>query len=279
MKLATKPNTVSVPSADPLLTGAKAHFEAAADALRKGCAEALITGMHLIALHSRTAGNGHGGNRITGASVPHGTLEKGFRGACDVIGIPERTAYRWMNACKNAAVRATLVFEGDDISAELPDHGDTAKWELWEQNMREIAAGMSLSRLLLGTMKASTEEHRYDELLSADEEGRNRATELLQSVAEGRYTLAQAVKALGSQEAYDKLRQSGSEKIRKDPVYLDFDPIAKRSVGLIPKAFTTLHNGFQQWDSYDADARHEMRRQWVEVIKTAPRELTDALRK
>ena len=273
MKLATKPNTVSVPSADPLLTGAKAHFEAAADALRKGCAEALITGMHLIALHNRSNAQGSR-NDILSNGHP-----RGFASACLEIGIPERTAYRWMNACKNAAVRATLVFEGDDISAELPDHGDTAKWELWEQNMREIAAGMSLSRLLLGTMKASTEEHCYDELLSADEEGRNRATELLQSVAEGRYTLAQAVKALGSQEAYDKLRQSGSEKIRKDPVYLDFDPIAKRSVGLIPKAFTTLHNGFQQWESYDSDARHEMRRQWVEVIKTAPRELTDALRK
>lgn len=269
MKLASKTTLPSV-SADPLLTGAKTHFHAAAEALRKGCAEALITGMHLIALHTRSNA-GHGGVRLAGESI-------GFESALTEIGIPRCTAYRWMNACRNAALRATLLMEEEDITQELPDHG-TPRWDTWEKSLREVAAGMSLNRLLLGTAKASTEEHRYDELLSADEEGRAAATELLQGVAEGRYTLVQAVKALGSREAYEKLRSEGKEKIRKDPVYLDFDPIAKRPVGLIPKAFTTLHNGFQQWDSYDPDARAEMSRQWREVIKTAPRELTDALRK
>ena len=120
--------------------------------------------------------------------------------------------------------------EGEDLQTEMPTHG-SPRWQKWEEALAEVANGMSLNRLLLGTTQASTDEHRVDELVSADEEGRQRATELLQAVSEGRYTLAQAVKALGSQEAYDKLRAEGGDKVRKDPVYLDFDPIAKRPVG------------------------------------------------
>lgn len=270
----TKPKTTT---ADPLLTGAKKHFTAANEHIRQGCAEALITGLHLIALHHRTAGNGHGGNRL-GASVSRETLEKGFRDACDEIGIPRPTAYRWMNACGNALTRACLLMEGEDIAGEIPAAG-TPRWETWENELRKFAQGMSLSRLLLGTAKASTEDHRYDELLSADEEGRDRATQLLQGVAEGRYTLVQATRALGSQEAYDQLRKEGGEKIRKDPVYLDFDPVSKRATGLVPKAFTTLQNGFQHWEDYDADARAEMKSMWLNVVKSAPRQLTELLRK
>ena len=271
MKTLTKQkSTTPAASSDPLLTGAKHHFEAAGAALRKGCAEALITGLHLIALHARSNA-GHGGVRLAGET-------SGFKSELAIIGIEERTAYRWMNACRAAALRSTLLMEEDDIAEEMPTHG-TIRWEQWENSFRKTAEGMSLNRLLLGTTKASTEEQRYDELISADEAGRAAAADLLAGVADGRYTLVQAIKALGSREAYDKLRESGSEKLRKDPVYLDYDPIHKRPVGLIPKAFTTLHNGFQNWDSYDADARAEMRRQWLEVVKTAPRELTDALRK
>lgn len=264
----TKPKTTS--PADPLVSGAKSHFEAAGAALRKGCAEALITGLHLIALHARSNA-GDGGVRIAGETY-------GFKSELEEIGIQERTAYRWMNACSNALQRACLVMPDEDISGEMPTFG-TPRWEQWENGLNEVAQGMSLNRLLLGTSKASTEDHRYDELLSADEEGRARATELLQGVAEGRYTLVQAVKALGSLEAYDKLKTEGAEKIRKDPVYLDFDPIEKRPVGLIPKAFTTLHNGFQRWDSYDPDARSQMRAMWLEVVKSTPKELAELLKK
>lgn len=271
MKLATKTTSTPVSTTvDPLISGAKAHFHAAAEALRKGCAEALITGMHLIALHARSNA-GHGGIRLAGEL-------SGFNAALTEIGIPETTARRWMNAVQKAGIRTCLIMEGEKISDHLPEHG-TPAWARWENEMRTLAAGMSLSRLLLGQVQDSTEEHRYEVLLSGDEDGSQHAAELLAGVAEGRYTLAQAVKALGSKEAYDKLRQEGGEKVRKDPVYLDFDPIAKRPVGLIPKAFTTLHNGFQHWENYDPDARHEMRRQWHEVVKTMPRELAETLRK
>lgn len=272
--MSTKPTK---PTADPLLTGAKLHFASAMEHIRQGCADALITGMHLIAIHQRTVGNGQGGNRL-GASVPHGTLEKGFREACEEIGIPKTTAYRWMNACGSALTRACLLMEGEDLAGEIPAAG-TPRWEMWENELRKFAKGMSLNRLLLGTAKASTEDHRYDELISADEEGRTRASQLLEGVAEGRYTLVQATRALGSQEAYDQLRQQGGEKVRKDPVYLDFDPVSKRSTGLVPKAFVTLHNGFQHWDEYDRTARDEMKTMWLEVVKAAPKELTELLRK
>lgn len=262
----TNTSTIS----DPLVSGAKQHFDAAAAALRTGCAEALITGLHLIALHNKTASE-HGGLRIAGE-------DGGFTAALEAIGIPKPTAYRWMNACSNALVRGALLMEGEDLAGEMPVHG-TPRWEMWEKGLMDVANGMSLSRLLLGTSKASTEEHRYDELLTADEEGRSRASELLQGVAEGRYTLVQAVKALGSMEAYDKLKAEGGDKVRKDPVYLDYDPISKRPVGLLPKAFTTIHNGFQTWNSYDSDARSGMKALWKEVLKSAPTELMEILKK
>jgi len=257
---------------DPIISGAKQHYEAAAAALRTGCAEALITGLHLMALHARSnAGTGHGDRRSLAA-------DDGFQGALDQIGIAKTTAYRWMNAAANGLKRAALVFDDVDLMDDLPDH-NSPRWLSWEKGLQEVAQGMSLNRLLLGTSKASTEEHRYDELLSADEEGRQRAAELLQGVADGRYTLVQAVKALGSLEAYDKLKAEGGEKNRRDPVYLDFDPVSKKPVGLIPKAFTTLHNGFQQWDSFDPDARSGMKALWKEVIKSTPKDLLETLKK
>ena len=257
---------------DPLLSAARAHFTAAGEALRRGCAEALITGLHLIALHSRS--NAQGSRNDSRLGDPAG----GFEAACEVIGIKRPTAYRWMNACRNAALRLTLLMEEDDIAAELPTHG-TPRWEQWENGLRQLSAGMSLSRLMIGQNKDSTEDHRYEVLLSGDEDGSARAAALLADVAEGRYSLAAAVKALGSQEAYDRLRAEGGEKIRKDPVYLDYDPIGKHAVGLIPKAFVTLCNGFAKWDGYDPDARREMSRHFLEVVKSAPRELTDLLKK
>jgi hypothetical protein len=257
---------------DPLIEGAKRHFNAATEHVRKGCAEALITGLHLFGLHQKTA------HEPRGFSVSRDTRTKGFDFACQEIGIPTRTAYRWMNACGNALLRATLIMDAEDLAENLPEP-ESDKWAKWEKALAEVAQGMSLNRLLLGAAKESTEDSRYSELLDADEEGRERATALLQGVAEGKYNLVQAVRALGSLEAYDQLRKEGGEKVRKDPVYLGYDPVSKRPTGLIPKAFVTLSNGFPHWEEYDDDARADMKTAWIEVIKAAPRELTELLRK
>lgn len=263
----TTPNVETV-----LISEAKTHFQAAQAALRKGCEHALLTGLRLITLHSKTAGNGHGGARTIGSSVTRDTLEKGFNGACEKIGIETRTAYRWMDATYKACIRATLVMEGEELLDELPEPG-TPRWETWEHDLRKVAQGMSLNRLLLGTSKPSTEEHRYDELVSADEEGRQIATELLQGVADGKYSLVAAVRALGSKEAYERLRAEGGEKVRKDPVYLMMDGETGEVGGLFVKSVTTLRNTFQHWEDAPAAARKKARVLWLEVVSSLPADL------
>ena len=254
---------------DAVVKEARVHFDAATAALRKGCEHALLTGIRLIWLHSNTVTMG--GDR-TSISVSRETLKKGFDGACQQIGIPRQTAYRWMDATYKACLRATLIFDGDDIAAELPQPG-TPDWDKWDSNLKKIAQGMSLNRLMLGTSKASTEDHRYDELISADEEGRTRAADLLQGVADGKYTLVQAVRALGSQEAYDRLRLEGGEKVRKDPVYLSMDGVTGKVGGLFVTSLTTLRNTFQHWDETPAPARKMARDLWLEVVTTLPSDL------
>lgn len=260
---------------DPLVASAKMHFDSASSHIRKGCAEAIITGMHLIALHNRTAGNGHGGNR-KGFQVNHVTdLKKGFAGACVEIGIPECTARRWMNAATNAALRCGLIHEAEQICEEIPEYG-MPRWEHWEVEFRKLADGMSLSRLMVGQEKSSTEDQRYEELLTASEEGRERAVQLLRDVAEGKYTLVQAARALGSLEAYDKLRAEGGEKVRTDPVYIAIDDKGKVG-GLVMKSLTTILNATKiyegKWDDIPPQAKTAIRIAWLEVQSKLPEEI------
>lgn len=252
-----------------LITEAKHHYEAATVALRKGCEHALMAGLRLMWLHSNTVSMG--GDRRP-SSLPHVKLPKGFTVAVAEIGMPERTAYRWMDATWRACLRATLIFEDDDIRAELPAPG-SPRWESWEKSLQEIAKGMSMNRLMLGTMKASTEDHRYEELIGADEAGRARATKLLQGVAEGKYTLVQAVRALGSLEAYDRLRADGGEKVRRDPVYLSMDGETGALGGLYVTALKTLQNTFSRWEETPEAARAQARELWLHTVAALPDEL------
>lgn len=260
-----KSKSAIAPVKDPLLAGAKAHFEASSQALRKSCAEALITGLHLVALHARCNAQGSRNDLLT-------TDNKGFEAACLEIGIPKRTAYRWMNACINALLRAGLVKDGEEVTEEMPTHG-MPRWDQWETSLRTVADGMSLNRLLVGTTQPGTEEERYDKIVSAEEEGSDRAEVLLRKLAEGKCTLVAAIRALGSQEAYDLIRKGKSEKIRKDPVYLKFDTDAKKPVGLLPQACVTLANGFAAWETYDRDAKIAFQQYWIALKKAAPPEI------
>ena len=261
------------PSADALYDvmceQAAEHFSHAGAAMRKSCEHVMMTGLRLIWLHSNTVTMG--GDR-TSLSVSRETLKKGFDGALQKIGIPRPTAYRWMDATYKACVRATLIFDGDDIAAEMPTP-DLPRWEMWEAELKKIAQGMSLNRLMLGNSKPSTEEHRYDELLTADEEGRGRAADLLAGVAEGKFTLVQAVRALGSQEAYDRLRAEGGEKVRRDPVYLKMDGETGQIGGLFVTSLTTLRNTFTHWDDTPAPARKAARELWLDVVTSLPSDL------
>jgi len=261
------------PSADALydvmVAQTAEHFGNAEAAMRKSCEHALMAGLRLIWLHTHEVTVG--GDRKS-ISVSRETVKKGFDSACQKIGIPRPTAYRWMNATYKACIRATLLFEGDDITGEMPVPG-MPRWESWEKELKKVSQGMSLNRLMLGNSKQSTEEHRYDELLSADEEGRGRAADLLQGVAEGRFTLVQAVRALGSQEAYDKLRAEGGEKVRRDPVYLKMDGETGAIGGLFVSSLTTLRNTFQHWEDTPAPARKKARELWLDVVTSLPSDL------
>jgi hypothetical protein len=254
---------------DAVIKETRAHFEAAQAALRKGCEHALLTGLRLIWLHGNTASQGARNDRTSSHVL---RSQKGFEAALTEIGINKMTAYRWMNATRAACVRATLIFQDDDIAGELPEPG-TPAWERWDQQLKSIAQGMSLNRLMLGTSQASTEEHRYDELISADEEGRGRAADLLAGVASGKYTLVQAVRALGSQEAYDRLRAEGGEKVRKDPVYLTMNGDTGKVGGLFVNSLVTLKNTFSHWDDTPPAARKKARELWLDVVAEMPADL------
>ena len=250
-----------------LIAETKCHYEASQAALRKGCEHALLAGIRLMWLHVKTA------QSPNGARVSHET-RLGFEGALREIGIRRATAYRWMNAAAKAATRATLMFEGDALEEVLPEPG-TPKWERWEKTLSDTAQGMGLNRLILGTERESTEVQRLSDLTDAVEEGRQRAIELMQAVEDGKYTLSQAIRALGSQEAYDRLRQEGGEKVRKDPVYLDIDPKTGELTGLVPKSLKTISNAFERWDHLPAPARSKVRDLWLAVVTQTPRDLEE----
>lgn len=255
------------PSADALydvmVEQTAEHFGHAAAALRKSCEHVLMAGLRLIWLHSEHSVK-HGNNQHVSRET------SSFDTACKKIGIARPTVYRWMNATGRALQKANLADEDGTMALPVPG---TSEWEAWEADLRGIAQGMSLSRLMLGTSKASTEEHRYDELLSADEEGRARATDLLAGVAEGKYTLVAACRALGSQEAYDTLRAEGAEKVRRDPVYLKMDGETGTLGGLFVKSLTTLRNTFHHWEETPAPARRAARVLWLEVVTCLPGDL------
>jgi len=252
-----------------VIAEAKAEARAAEAAIRKGCGHALRAGLRLIWLH-QTMEVTNGRNQYSeGVSRETPTFEN----AVEEIGLKRATAYRWMSACGAALQRATFIMEAEDLR-EMPEPG-TRRWEMWEEELAKISEQMTLNRLVLGASKGGSDLHRISEMTDAVEEGRLRAVELMEAVELGRYTLAQAVKALGSQEAYDRLREEGREKIRKDPMYLDMDN-KKQLKGLIPRALTTLRNGFEKWEELPPPARGKVRALWLEVIAVLPDEMVDA---
>jgi hypothetical protein len=240
-------------------------------AARRACGAALAAGLRLLWLH-RVMGVQHGGDRRS-INVPNGTLN--FEEACLEVGVPKRTAYRWMNACLVGAVKCGLAGSTEEALEVLPDPAEFGRWRDWEENLQGLSQGMSVNRLLVGTARAETDPARLDALMSAEEEGRARAVELLEAVEAGKYTLAQAVRALGSKEAYDKLRAEGAEKVRRDPVYLDLDGRSGVPTGLVPKALVTLRNGFEAWEDAPEAARRAVRDLWLDVVAVLPEDLRD----
>ena len=245
---------------DRMICEATEHFNAAEAAVRKGCQHALLAGLRLIWLHKHTANPVGSNQHNQGVS-----RETGFDGALKRIGINRPTAYRWMGATAMACERCTLIFDGLAIHDELPEP-DSVSWGHWEKTLKEVAAGMSLRRLVLGSGSKNSDETRQELLIHRAEAPDLSADEVLAAIACGEMTLVQAMRA-----AAGALATKGKE--RHDPIYLDFDVETKRPVGLIPRAFVTLRNGFAGWETYTPAARSSLRAEWEETRLLMPDEL------
>jgi hypothetical protein len=248
---------MSSPAANSLeermIKEATAHVQSAEIAARKGCQEALLAGMRLIWLHQNTSAQGSR-NDI----VPRGT-KSGFEGALEKIGLPKRTAYRWINATYAAAERIGI------LQGSFPEPG-TPNWKGLENGLSNVAAGMSLRRLVIGCSAPNSDDQRQDELITRAEAGDLNAEHVLELISAGKLTLVQAMRA-----AAGALATKGKE--RKDPVYLDFDVESKTATGLIPKAFITLQNGFKGWDDYSPAAKTALRNEWHATRQAMPDDL------
>ncbi|MEO5915608.1 MAG: hypothetical protein ABIS50_15345 [Luteolibacter sp.] len=247
-----------------MIKEASAHVRDAEAALRKGCMHALHAGMRLIWLHANTSA-GQGGDRKS-INVPHGTLI-GFEAALVEIGLSKTTAYRWMNA---TLVASKKLFGYETETFPTPDQH--SEWKQLQDGLGEIAKGTSLRRLVIGSGTLGGEDHRQDEIIGRAESGEELAEQILERVAAGQLTWVQAIRALAG-------AASTKDKDRKDPVYLDFDELTRRPIGLLPKAFTTLKNGLSGWDGYDQDAKDLLLADWKEIQRGMPAEFLPVSKK
>ncbi len=193
----------------------------------------------------------------------------GFRAALAAIGdtVPRSTAYRWMNAAGIVLARhQEITNEKDEYDPDelLLPGTDPAAWKQIDQILTEHSKGMSLRRLILGSADTS-EDSRFDQLITREEAGDKNATEILELVSAGKLTLVQAIRSLGG--------KVNKEKHRTDPVYLDIDGKTGQPTGLFPKCLVTIANTFSRWDKLDEAARREVKASWKEVVSKLPKEL------
>lgn len=234
---------------------------------RKNCHEAVLAGMHLSHIKDQL-GLQNGGDRRSLSFAAES--RKSFSSVLEEGRVPKKSAYRWISKARELATALGILSEDTEEQEPFPAPG-TPDWnhiaaaaEQWSQNT-------SMDRLQIGGTADDPDEQRLEHLMSSAEAGDTEALMWLDRWRSGQITLARAVCAYGGSVA-----TKGKE--RKDPVYLEYDLMRKQPMGLIPKAITTLRNGFEAWDSYDADARDQVRGLWREVIKKAPAPLLEIIR-
>ena len=242
-----------------VLRQAATEATAATEALRKSCAHALVCGLSLAWLHQASAADKADNLKQGTTSVVAPGEAEGFKYALETTGVSKPTAYRWINAAANALARESL-----DIH-DMPEPGSD-EWEKWTATLRAAGEGMSLRRLMLGMVKLGTEEARLDELIDRSEQDDHAATAALEAVAEGKFTLVQAMRAAAGAAA-----TAGKE--RRDPVYLALDGRTGQLRGLLPKALITVNNAFSRWQDLDEPARRAVRSAWIELVSHLPQEL------
>ena len=266
MKLATK--TEIIPSLDASIAEVRKLAANIQSRHRKNCHEAVLAGMHLAHIKDQF-GMQHGGDRRSLSYAEE--AKKSFASVLEETGVPRKSAYRWIGKAQELASVLGILSEDPDAPEPFPSPG-TAEWNRIAAAAERWAQNTSMDRLQVGGTGDDPDEQRLEHLMTQAEAGDPEALRWIDRWRAGEITLARAVCAYGGAEA-----TKGKE--RKDPVYLDFDLTKKQPVGLIPKAFTTLRNGFEHWESYDEDARQQVLGMWREAMKKAPRELIEIIRK
>lgn len=265
MKLATKSDVI--PSLDASIAEVRKLAANIQARHRKNCHEAVLAGMHLAHIKDQFGLQNGGDRRSLTTSIQ---VRQGFSSVVEEAGIPRKSAYRWLNKARELATALGILSEDPEEPEPFPAPG-TAEWNHIAAAAEQWSQHTSMDRLQVGGTAEDPDEQRLEHLMSAAESGDAEALMWIDRWRSGQITLARAVCAYGG-------AQSTKGKERKDPVYLEFDLIDKKPMGLIPKAFTTLCNGFKHWDSYDEDARDQVRGLWREVIKTAPSPLMEIIR-
>ncbi len=244
----------------------------AADHARRGCRAALLAGLRLIWLHRETAADPRA-NLVPGAvhksfDVPRGTSKEiTFDSALAEIGLPRRTAYRWMTCAGRVMVHEGVGERMEEVEAACPEPGSDG-WDEWEHLLTERAEHTSLRRLAMGHVASRTDFHRLEELMDMAERGSRSAEEALEKVDDGSLSLALALRAATGAEAT-------RDKTRRDPVYLEWDPVGGRLKGLLPAALRTAGNGFsrvpERRDELDEGLAIELVNAFRALIQTVPK--------
>lgn len=176
--------------------------------------------------------------------------------------ITRATLYRWVNAYLTACKCLGLS------QPPLMSSG----WDKHLADLEQLAQGMSINRLLLGAPAAGSDIARLDTLHTAVEtsspEDGDIYQQALENVESGKWTLIQALRAVGAQAA-----QELATERRSSPTYIGFDPETHRPIGIVPRAMTSLRAGFAAWHKLDGESKRAFASLWNELQGAAPSDL------
>lgn len=271
-----KTKTTAIAVTNDMISDAVASLQACVQltetALQNACANALEAGLHLLWLKQNLNGD-DGENRVPrGTRLSNGKFGDkgtGFKAVLEEVGLPRRTAYRWMDATRTALYRtdngAYLSHPG---TAPLPAPRTEEREEI-EAAMRALAKGMSLSRLQLGageTGDVMRMEVITTKLETAEDDAeRTLYEEAMDNVEMGKWSLSDAMRALGSKESAELAKER-----RSNVVYCDIDARSGNLTGLLPKALASLANGLRHWPDMPTPAKAKFREEWKTLVSQLP---------
>ncbi|MEG0025184.1 MAG: hypothetical protein RR250_02820 [Akkermansia sp.] len=180
------------------------------------------------------------------------------------LGVSSRTLYRWCVAYNNSLKIINV------------DYIPSFNGEEWDAHMTEldgVAQGMSLSRLQLGAPAEKSDIARLDTLQLGVETAENEEEEAiynnaLEQVESGKWTLIEALRAVGSQTS----KSFATEK-RKSPVYIEIDEETEKPTGILVKTISSLKTGFKNWQNFDSESKRAFAYLWKELVEEIPADL------